>query len=438
MIILFFLVTIFLCGCENNQTNNNTSVVNNSSHPNILLIIADDLGVDAMAGFNEIGAIKPNMPNIQSLASNGITFDNFWSYPVCSPTRSSILTGRYGFRTGVLNAEESSTLPTTETILQSYLSDNLNKIYSHSIIGKWHLSNNEPNRPTQMGVDYYAGLLGGGVKDYNSWSFTENGETNPFDGYITSKITDLTIDWIKQQEQPWFAWVAYTAPHTPFHFPETRLHSQGNLPFDQASIDANPLPYFLAMVESMDYEVGRLLDSLPFGELENTIILFMGDNGTHPQVLQAPYIRRQGKGSLFQGGIHTPLIVSGKGVSRINDRDSSLISSTDLFSTIAEIAGLNLPRYEDSYSFKPLLTKDTTHSKTINYSESLNLNNSNNSGYAIRDTQYKLIQLNNGTQMLYNLKTDPYEASNLISEELTPELTLVLQKLLNEATNIRK
>jgi len=418
------------------DTGDTTELPVSETRPNILLIIADDLGIEATPGYS-IGAVKPNMPNLESLAANGITFDNVWAYPVCAPTRASILTGRYGYRTGVLNAEDALTIPANEKTIHEYLDENTNRSYSHAILGKWHLSNNEPNRPTEMGIGYYAGLLGGGVNDYNNWPFTENGQTNPYSGYITTKLTDLAIDWVNAQDKPWFCWLAYTAPHTPFHLPPIEMHSQGSLATDQASIDANPLPYFMAMTESIDYELGRLLGGIPEDILENTIVIFIGDNGSHPQVVQAPYGSDQSKGSLFLGGVNVPMIISGKGVVRVNERDDNLISSTDLFSTIAEIAGVNLPNYEDSHSFKSLLTSSGSGSRDFNYSEILNSNNANRSGYTISDGSYKLIQLDSGQKRLYDLQNDPFEQNDLTTGTLNAIETSALQVLENKSAEIR-
>ncbi|MEZ5031923.1 MAG: sulfatase-like hydrolase/transferase [Saprospiraceae bacterium] len=432
LLLLLTLVLAFSCNKDKELDGDPTS----NTRPNILLIIADDLGLDATPGY-PIGAIKPEMPRLNALAAAGITFDQVWSFPVCSPTRASILTGRYGYRTGVLNAEEASTIHLTETTLQTRIDESTNQAYSHAIIGKWHLSNGEPTRPTDMGVGYYAGLLGGGVQDYFTWPLTQDGQTAQYAGYITTKITDLAIDWIDQQTQPWFAWVAYTAPHTPFHLPPDSLHSQGPLPTDQASIDANPLPYYMAMIESVDAEMGRLMDHLSAEELANTIVIFIGDNGTPPQVLQAPYTSGQGKGSLYQGGIHIPMIIAGKGVTRNNVRESGLVSTTDLFATIAELTGADLPAWEDSYSFAPLLSQATTSARTWNYSEVLN-STPMRSGYTIRNARYKLIQFDNGNQELYDLEVDPYEQDDLLSGTLTLEQATALQELTSQAALIRQ
>jgi len=434
--LLFFCIS---CDTVDDITKDSESITDplaSGSKPNILLVIADDMGIEATPGY-DIGSLKPNMPNLERLATNGIIFDNFWAYPVCAPTRASILTGRYGYRTGVLNAEDALTIPATEKTLQTFLDENTNKAYSHALFGKWHLSNNEPNRPMAMGIGDYAGLLGGGVNDYYNWPFTQNGQTNSYSGYITSKITDLAIDWVNTQEQPWFCWLAYTAPHTPFHLPPSEMHVQGDLATDQASIEANPTPYFMAMCESIDHELGRLLESIPEDVLENTIIIFIGDNGSHPQVVQEPFASNQSKGSLFLGGVNVPMIISGKGVARINSREKSLIGSTDLFSTIAEIAGVDLPTYQDSYSFNSLLTTAVSGMRNFNYSEILNTDNPNRSGYTISDGIYKLIQLDSGRRYLYDLQIDPYEKIDLMTGTLNASQELALQTLESKSLEIR-
>ena len=376
------------------------------------------------------------MPHLQEMINKGITFDNFWAFPICSPTRASILTGKYGVNTGVLNATNNSTIGNDEKTLQSYLDEHLGKVYNHSIIGKWHLSNNEPNRPTEMGIDYYAGLLSGGVNNYNQWNLVENGVSDPSTDYITTKITDLAINWINDQDNNWFCWLAYTSPHIPFHLPPNYMHSQNNLPGDQASIDANPLAYYMAMVESMDFEIGRLLDNIPQDELENTIIIFLGDNGTIGQVIQSPYVSNRSKGSLYQGGISVPLVVSGKGVSRKGTRDQNLINSSDLFTTVAQIAGIDVNEYENSKSFFPLLTQETTNNRNYNYSEVLN-DVPIKSGYTIRDNTYKLFVLDNGDERFYNLIEDPYEQNNIINN-LSAYEESVYNNLKTEVSIIRE
>ena len=200
------------CTSQRNIETPQQNETSEKSNPNILFIIADDLGCDAFPLYN-VGKLKPKMPNIESLAKKGIRFTNFWAYPTCTPTRASIITGKHAFRTNI--KQPGDELNTNETILQKLIDQKTNNEYNSAVIGKWHLSENE-DHPNKMGVSHYSGLLQGGVRDYNSWRHTENGVTKREDQYITSKFTDLAINWVTQQQKPWFLWLAYTA---------TTLHS---------------------------------------------------------------------------------------------------------------------------------------------------------------------------------------------------------------------
>ncbi|MEN8927604.1 MAG: sulfatase-like hydrolase/transferase [Flavobacteriales bacterium] len=381
-----------------------------ATKPNILLIIADDMGLDACPSY-PVGTVKPNMPNLQQMINTGVRYNNFWSYPVCTPTRSSILTGKHGFRTNMLNVGD--VLSTSETSLQSHIGSS----YANAIIGKWHLGNSA-NHPTDMGVDYYAGLLSGAAQSYTNWRLTENGASSTSNDYITTKITDLAINWKAAQTKPWFLWLAYTAPHTPFHFPDTSLHSQGMLPTDAASIAANPLPYYMAMLEAMDHEMGRFLNTMSQEEKENTIIIFIGDNGSPNEVVQQ-YRSQRAKGTVYQGGINTPMIVSGANVSRINQTDDAFVGTVDLFATIADLAGTGTTEIHDSKSFKRTFSEAGYIPKYYNFSEIRDLTTSN-TDYTIRNATHKYIMFEDGDEALFNLSANPFENPNLMAPMRLP------------------
>ena len=422
----FFLVLTFMnCSTERNITEE-IETPKSSSRPNIFLVIADDVGKDAIPNYT-IGSTKANMPNLQGLMDLGITFDNTWAYAVCTPTRASIITGKYGVKSGVLEVRD--VISTAETSIQKHIQYNTDNAYATAIIGKWHLSNNADD-PITMGIDYYAGILNGAISDYNSWPLVENGTSSISNTYATTKLTNLAIDWVAEQTKPWFLWMAYNAPHTPFHLAPIDLHSQGNLPIDEASIDANPLPYYLSALEALDIEMGRFLSSLSAEERVNTIIIFIGDNGTPNKVAQAPYTRQTVKGSLYQGGINVPMVVSGKGVSRINERESALINSTDLYTTIGNIAGVSTSEIHNSASFNRLLTDGNSTKRNFVYSEK-------EDAYTIRDAIYKYIKLDNGAEEFYNLSIDAYEESNLIGGTLSSEAAASKASLIAEANRIR-
>ncbi|MEP0262352.1 sulfatase-like hydrolase/transferase [Dokdonia sp.] len=433
--LLIIVASIILFGCDNDETtiteeaDTEESVTPPSTAPNILLIIADDMGKDATVGFSE-GNIKPNTPNINNIKNSGITFNNCWVYPTCSPTRASIITGKYGYRTGVKWAGDE--LSNSETTIQRYIDQQTNDAYETAIIGKWHLSGNGMvSNPELFGIDYYTGLSGGAVQSYYQWPLTNDEQQTIETSYITEKFTDLSIDWVTAQDKPWFLWLAYTAPHTPFHAPPVEMHSQGNLPDFVDGMDE--LPYYLAAIEAMDYQIGRLLESIPEDELENTVIIFIGDNGTPNQVAQFPYSNFSAKGSLYQGGVNTPLFVSGKGVNRIGDTDNNLITSTDLYATIAEITGVSITEINDSKSFMPLFSETTTL-RDYQYVEK---NDGTNDLWAISNGHYKLLINANGNEEMYDIIIDPYENNDLLEETLSIDQLEAKADLESELIQIR-
>jgi len=416
------------------QEEEQEEVVENTS-PNIMFIIADDMGLDATPGFNVgTGTVKPNMPNLQNLMDTGIRFNNVWAYPTCTPTRASILTGKYGFRTNVIAVDNE--LSTDEISIQKFLDTNTSNAYEHAVIGKWHLSKSTTH-PIDMGINYYSGNLSGGVQSYWSWNLVENNVSNTSTEYTTTKFTDLAIDWVSNQTKPWFLWLAYNAPHTPFHLPDNSLHSQGALPDDQASIDANPLPYYMAMIEAMDSEFGRLLNSMSQEEKDNTIFIFLGDNGSPGGVAQE-YPNRRAKGSIYQGGINVPMVIAGKGVSRINETEDALLNSTDLFATIADIAGTEVTEINDSKSFKNLLTNANATKRSHVYAERKN-DNTGGIDLAVRNATHKYIKFGNGSEALYNLIDNPLENPNLLSDNQLPlstENSAIKDELVAKLTEI--
>lgn len=424
--IAFFCLMCSSCKKESDDNDTTTTV---SSSPNILLIIADDMGRDAIKGYSE-GSIKPYTPNIDAIRLKGLTFNNFWSNPVCSPTRACILTGKYGYRTNVKGAADI--LSQSETSLQKYINDNSVTKYATALVGKWHLagSNNSYN-PETMGIDYYSGLIRGAVTDYYNWTLSEDGTTRTQNTYITEALTTTSINWINQQTKPWFMWLAYNAPHTPFHVPPINMHSQGNLP--AYSNGMNSMPYYMAAIEAMDFQIGRLLSNIPTDERDNTIIIFVGDNGTVNQVAQSPYSSSKVKSTLYQGGINVPLFISGKGITRTG-ADNNLIDATDLFSTIAEVAGVKATEIHDSKSIKSLFTTSTTI-RNYQYSE---IKDDNNDMWAISNGKYKLMVNANGTKQLYNLTTDLYESNNLVNGNLTAEQSSAMTTLEAELNLIRR
>lgn len=392
---------------------------------NVLLIIADDIGVEKSRCY-DFGTDLAPTPNLSHMCRDGVVFENVWSTPVCSSTRATIMTGRYGFRTGV-GAQVNSRLGTGPIRMNEFsIADAFNKNpalgYAPALIGKWHLSE-DPHDPAQMGWKHHAGLLRGGVRSYWDWPKTVNGRQSRSDKYVTTEFIDDAIDWIgKQGDKPWFMWLALTAPHSPFHAPPRHLHTYRNLPEDQSRRSSWPALYN-AMVESMDTEIGRLFLALGADGLANTNIIYVGDNGTAPRVAGAPITRRKAKGSLYQGGIQVPMFVAGPDVADGGRRVKELVTTTDIFATVLELAGLDLAKTipagaaEDSVSFAPYLRSPTTKGRREwAFAELFNAprqRTRRNSGHTVRDAEYKFIRLLNGRKEFYHVADDPHENNNL-------------------------
>lgn len=394
-------------------------------HPNILLVIADDLGVDHSNGYHE-PEVRPITPTLDSLRGIGITFENGIAAPVCSPTRAAIMSGKYGIANGVTQLMVN--FDTTNTSIFKELANQTNDAYADAVIGKWHLSARpiDNNHPEKHGIDYFMGPIGGAVQDYFSWNKVENGVTSREETYATTAFTDASIDWIQNQTKPWFLWQGHIAPHTPFHVPPPGMFS-----IDDTSTD---LGQFVAMIESLDFELNRLLNSLSQADRDNTVVIYIGDNGTPNNVLR-DYPNQTGKGSLYQGGIRVPFIVAGKGISRKGERETALVHVLDIYATILELAGADLPGgIYNSLSFKHLLAGEAGATRSYNYGELEG--NFGTPGYTLRDEQYKIIKFNNGSEEMYDLLNDSLELNNLLLT-LTPDLQAIKTDLETEAQTIR-
>jgi len=410
------------------EANSSDTEVPAKARPNILLIIADDIGLEASRCYN-VGKNLAPMPNVESLCDRGLVFDNMWSAPICSPTRAGLLTGRYSYRTGVGNTILAGHpgLDVAEWSIPKLLDANPSLGYSHACIGKWHLGpQGDKNHPHKLGFDYFSGLLIGSVQSYMDWKETTNGVTQSNTKYATSHHVDLAIDWVGQQSSPWFLWLALVSPHTPLHLPPANLHTYKDLSGTEEDIAANSGSYFRAMIQAMDTEIGRLFSAIGKEQMENTVVIYLGDNGSSAIAVEAPYDSKKSKGSLYQGGIHVPFVMAGPGVSKAPARSTALTHVVDLFATILDIAGVDwntLPAEVeiDSVSLKPLLSgsKDSAHDWVL--SEMFGGVGANKTGRTVRNERYKLMRFLSGVERFYDLKTDPYEQSPLKKKDLDAE-----------------
>jgi arylsulfatase A-like enzyme len=380
-----------------------------------------------------MGASKPQMPNLQRLCRDGLVFDTAWVNPLCTPTRASMLSGQYGFRTGVLQVTDR--LDDEVETVQDFLASGVPVPYSNAVVGKWHVSGDldvPADAPAAYGVDHYAGFLSGVVDSYFDWDFAEDGKAGHATTYTTTWITDRAIDWIDQQQQkPWFLWLAYNAPHWPYHLPPAGLANNAyGMSGDQADIDANPRPYFLAAAEALDTEMGRLLDSMEPDVLANTTVIFIGDNGTEGDVIQWPYNEERAKFSVYDGGLHVPLVVSGKGVERHGEREDSPVNGVDVTATILRLAGSSSATFHDGISFDGALIDRTFGGREFVYSDAIRKDPfDGRPGWAVRSSQYELIEYEDGFKELYDVIADPAEHANLMLHGTPAELMTLVERM---------
>jgi arylsulfatase A-like enzyme len=390
---------------------------------NVLLIVADDLGVDVAPGYSP-GTSKPPMPTLQSLQSSGVTFTNCWGNPLCSPTRATILTGKYGFRTGVQDVALASNtvgVGTNEPAISKFLNSSLS--IPSAAFGKWHLARLDANAPVsaadhpiEMKMNRYAGNLEAKLKSYVDWTKTTNNTSKvetvvTSTKYATTDTVDESLGWINGQSGNWFAWVAFNASHSPFHTPPTSLHSYGpNLSTDRLKYEA--------MTEAMDKEMGRLINGINATAKSKTLIIFVGDNGT-PSVVKSGGLRG-GKLDMYEGGIRVPLVVSGPQVVSPGRTVSTLVNTADIFATIRASHGYSGGPV-DSTSFWHKVRNVSGTDRLTNFSEYRN-GSGPTSKYSrsVRNSQFKLIRQSTGsvmnmrTEEFYDLSNDPSESTNLL------------------------
>ncbi|MDA9951008.1 sulfatase-like hydrolase/transferase [Oligoflexaceae bacterium] len=401
---------------------------------NILLFIADDMGVDVSDAYS-YSEDPVSTKYLTAMQKDGIVFDDFWATPACTTTRGALISGRHGYSSGITFVPAVMD-DATRTVQQALNSSSVKQNYNTAIFGKWHLGgkNADVDHPNQFGVDNYFGNLFN-LDDYFNWTATENGEQSATTEYHTSLVASKAVEWISSQssEKPWFAWVAFSAPHIPFHTPPAELLSA----YSNPSTDKEK---YFAMIEAMDTAMGRVLDGLSSEQREKTVVIFLGDNGTPIKVMDKDvFDRDKGKNTVYEGGIRTPLIISGEPVTRKNVRDSSLINITDFFATILNIANqdealaADLVDPQQSYDFSDLIVTGFSPKtrRVYNYSE---FEVDDSLSWAVRNATYKYINHESGQEELFNIEDDINEASNLIADSAYLD---VVVKLRSYGENLR-
>lgn len=398
------------------------SVAEPDKRPNIILIMADDLGYGSLGCY---GNAEIKTPNIDGLAAAGMRFTDFQSNgPMCSPTRAAILTGRYPQRCAWVGDDELSPVfreQRQKNLAQRWawgISPNELTIagqlqqagYRTGIIGKWHLGYDFKFHPMNYGFDEFRGFVGGnvdyhthvaeyGLKQVDWW----NGKkvVND-DGYTTDLLTRYATDFIeKNKERPFFLYLAHAAPHIPL---------QGRDPDKNQS----PAATYKEMIEILDESVRKVVSTLRTHGLEQkTLLIFCSDNGAAPPRGVPANGRLKGKkGSLTEGGHRVPCIASWPGVIAPGVLQNHSVITMDFFPTFTKLAGAKPPPNHpiDGIDIMPLLKGDTQKQDRV-------LHWLFGNSWAVRRGPWKLSGQGEKPSTLVNLENDLEENSNLIKDQ---------------------
>lgn len=395
---------------------------------NTILIIADDLGSDYLGCFSNTTDTAVT-PHIRQLADQGILFSLAWSAPVCSPARAGMFTGRFPFRTGVgtvISGTTSAQLDTAEVSLAHLLKYNAPQSYNTANVGKWHLHTQIPSQrlyPNLMGYDFYSGNFNGAINNYYSYQRIKNGQLDTVNNYATTQTIDDALAWMDTMNtsKPFFLWVAFNAPHSPFHLPPYTLCDTTGLPGTAADISANPKHYFKAAIQAMDTEMGRLFQYLTNHNLmDSTNIIFIGDNGNEIAVAQNANPSKA-KATIYDYGVHVPMIFKGPAMVGNPRTNTSPVSTVDLFATILELS--NFPNWHayipsttvvDSRSLLPIIKNQSTSVREWTYTEQFANPSTLADGKTIRNKEYHLLRFDHGTEEFYHHSQDYEEVNDLM------------------------
>ena len=431
--ILAFLALIAATGVSN------SSGQEKLKRPNLVIFVADDLG------WNDVGyhdsVIKT--PNIDSLTRQGVELNRFYVYPFCSPTRTALLTGRSPLSLGITRPiGGDAVLPLDEHLLPQTLKSSG---YQTLMSGKWHLgSRDETALPHKRGfdsfyghaggfIDYYTHQRGGGLRRRPGGS--QQGETPPPDwqrdgktlveeGYSTKLIGKEAVRLLRQRDKkkPTFLYVTFNAPHTPLQAPQEFIDRYKNVENEDRRV-------FAAMVDAMDEEIGKILKVIDEEKMrDNTIVLFMSDNGGSSRGGASNAPLNSGKGSVYEGGIRVPAVIRWPGVLPAGKKLDQLTTAHDLFPTLATALGvkpLNKKPFYGQDLWKSFRTgKIVPHKDVLIASQAI----------ALFHREWKLIQgqgVNGrpGYRELFLIDADPEERFDL--SKVYPELTEALGAIID-------
>ncbi|MEM9157633.1 MAG: arylsulfatase [Verrucomicrobiota bacterium] len=335
----------------------------NAAQPNIVIILTDDQG---WGDLSLHGNTNLSTPNIDSLAHQGIEFTHFYVCPICSPTRSEFLTGRYNPRGGVRSASRGEErMDLDETTIAEILRDNG---YRTAAFGKWHNGMQPPYHPNARGFEEYYGFCSGHWGNYFDPMLEHNGQIVKGEGFIIDDFTNRALDYIeKHKDEPFFVYLPYCTPHSPMQVPDRfwEKFKDHDLPLRARTTDKEDLTHSraaLAMCENIDWNVGRVTQKLEeLGIADNTIVIYFSDNG--PNGYRWNGDMRGRKGSVDEGGVRSPFLLKWPANIAAGQKVDRIAGAIDLLPTLAEVAGIK--KYDtkplDGTSLVPLLQNPKTN-----------------------------------------------------------------------------
>ena len=405
--------------------------------PNVLYILADDLG------WGDVGyhGSEIRTPNIDRLVQGGVELDQHYVCPMCTPTRASLMTGRHPGRFGA-----HATVPSNQPVLpdgyETLATSLRNAGYATGLFGKWHLGSTPEFCPNQFGFDYSYGSLAGGVDPYShrykegEWSYTwhRNGELVDVRGHVTDLIANEAIEWIEQQKGPWFAYVPFTAVHTPIKAPEEWIDLYYDQRYDVDPARDRSFKIYAAYLSHMDWAIGQMIESLHRTlSLDNTIVVFASDNGAIPDAplhdtdkypgrqeempkLGSNMPLRGQKATMYEGGVRTPALISWPGT--LNPSKMTVpIQVVDWMPTFTNLVGATTqtdPQW-DGKDIWPLITGEATKMDRTFF---WNFRGGRDIGARIDDVKlFTDGEMRPEKTEMFDLGQDPYERRNIFEAE---------------------
>ncbi len=388
--------------------------------PNVILIIADDQGWGDLS-FH--GNTNIATPNIDRLASNGVSFEHFFVCPVCSPTRAELLTGRYHVRGGVYSTSAGGErLDLDETTIAEVFRE---AGYATAAYGKWHNGMQPPYHPNARGFNDFYGFCSGHWGNYFSPLLEHNGRLIRGKGFIIDDLTSHGMDFIeKNKNRPFFLYLPYNTPHGPMQVPDRWWNRFKNKKLEMLHRDPEKedIPYTraaLAMCENIDWNVGRILKKVEETDLkEKTIILYLSDNG--PNSWRWNGGMKGKKGHTDEGGVRSPLFICWEGTLEPGKKVRNIAGAIDLLPTLADLAGIPFApeKPADGMSLKKFLVSDSPA-----LAERYLINHWRNRT-SVRSQKYRLDHENR----LFDMEKDPGQTTDISGEHPAIKETLLREK----------